>query len=115
MGQGMTEMKTYTDGLAGARRRSRARARLLDKGKKLKPTRSITFESPAEMVRMLLDARRKVVSDEHGAPFVIHSEEQLVEYTAELERLTSIESPSASEIDAINLLSFLIEKYEDEH
>jgi HTH-type transcriptional regulator/antitoxin HigA len=58
--------------------------------------------NPAEMI-------------EHGAPHVIHSEEELVGYTAELERLTSIENPSASEIDAIELLSFLIEKYEDEH
>jgi HTH-type transcriptional regulator / antitoxin HigA len=58
--------------------------------------------NPAEMI-------------EHGAPHVIHSEEELVGYTAELERLTSIASPSASEIDAIELLSFLIEKYEDEH
>ena len=51
-------MKIHTDGLGGARRRSLARAWLLDKGKKLKPTCSITFESPAEMARMLSEARR---------------------------------------------------------
>jgi hypothetical protein len=52
----MTEMKIYSDGLAGARRRSLARARMLDKSKKLKPVRSVTFESPAEMARMLSEA-----------------------------------------------------------
>jgi hypothetical protein len=45
-------MRIYTDGLEGARRRSLARARLLDKGKKLKPTRSITFESPTEAIHV---------------------------------------------------------------
>jgi predicted transcriptional regulator len=67
----MTEMKIHTDGLEGARRRSLARARMLDKGKKLKPMRSITFESPAEMARMLSEARRKVVNAVREQPMTV--------------------------------------------
>jgi HTH-type transcriptional regulator/antitoxin HigA len=61
--------------------------------------------NPAEMAEMI----------EHGAPHIIHSEEELVGYTAVLEKLTSIDRPSDSEIAVIELLSLLIEKYEDEH
>jgi predicted transcriptional regulator len=67
----MTEVKIHTDGLEGARRRSLVRARMLDRGKKLKPTCSITFESPAEMARMLSEARRKVVSAVRQQPMTV--------------------------------------------
>jgi HTH-type transcriptional regulator/antitoxin HigA len=52
---------------------------------------------------------------EKGAPRVIHSEEELVQYTEILERLTSLEHPSAAEIDAIELLTLLVTTYEEEH
>jgi HTH-type transcriptional regulator/antitoxin HigA len=58
--------------------------------------------NPAEMI-------------ERGAPRVIHSEDELAEYTAVLEKLTLVDHPSPSEIEAIELLSLLIEKFEDEH
>jgi HTH-type transcriptional regulator/antitoxin HigA len=58
--------------------------------------------NPAEMI-------------EKGAPHVIHSEEELAQYTDALERLTSIEAPTRSEIEAIELLTLLITSYEDEH
>jgi HTH-type transcriptional regulator/antitoxin HigA len=50
-----------------------------------------------------------------GAFHVIHSDSELARYTSQLMRLTSIEDPSDAEIDAIELLSVLIEKYENEH
>ena len=51
----------------------------------------------------------------HGAPRVIHSDEELEEYTAALFQLTALESPSPSELEAIELLTLLIERYEQEH
>jgi len=51
----------------------------------------------------------------HGAPRVIHNDAELEAYTAALFRLTALESPSASEIEAIELLTLLIERYEAEH
>jgi HTH-type transcriptional regulator / antitoxin HigA len=50
-----------------------------------------------------------------GAPRIIHNDEELVEYTDALFRLTALESPSPSELDAIELLTLLIESYEREH
>jgi predicted transcriptional regulator len=52
-------MKTriYTDGLEGFKKRALARARLMDAGLPFPPSRGITFESPAEMVRLLTPAR----------------------------------------------------------
>jgi len=50
-----------------------------------------------------------------GAPRVIHSEEELEEYTAALFRLTALENPSADELEAIELLSLLVESYERAH
>jgi HTH-type transcriptional regulator / antitoxin HigA len=50
-----------------------------------------------------------------GAPRIIHNDEELAEYTDALFRLTALESPSPSELDAIELLTLLIESYEREH
>jgi HTH-type transcriptional regulator/antitoxin HigA len=50
-----------------------------------------------------------------GAPRVIHNDEELAEYTDALFRLTELENPSSAEIDAIELLTLLIERYEREH
>jgi len=49
--------KIYTDGLEGFKKRALARARLMDAGLPFPPSRGITFESPAEMVRLLSPAR----------------------------------------------------------
>ncbi|MFZ0395668.1 MAG: hypothetical protein WCF17_19030 [Terracidiphilus sp.] len=51
---------------------------------------------------------------ERGAPRMIHNDLELEEYTAALFRLTSIEEPSSSELEAIELLTLLIERYEQE-
>jgi HTH-type transcriptional regulator/antitoxin HigA len=51
----------------------------------------------------------------HGAPRVIHNDEELAAYTAALFQLTALESPSASETEAIELLTLLVERYEQKH
>jgi HTH-type transcriptional regulator/antitoxin HigA len=47
-----------------------------------------------------------------GAPHVIHSDEQLAEYTAALFDLTAKSDPTPEEDEAIELLSLLIDRYE---
>lgn len=51
----------------------------------------------------------------HGAPHVIHNDAELEMYTDALFRLTALESPSSSEVEAIELLTLLVESYEQEH
>ncbi|MBZ5689857.1 MAG: helix-turn-helix domain-containing protein [Acidobacteriia bacterium] len=63
---------------------------------------STVLANPAEMIA-------------HGAPHVIHNDAELEMYTDALFRLTSLESPSSSEIEAIELLTLLVERYEKEH
>ena len=58
--------------------------------------------NPAEMI-------------EHGAPHLIRSEEQLEAYTKTLYRLTSLKKPRPSQVEAIELITLLIERYEEEH
>jgi HTH-type transcriptional regulator / antitoxin HigA len=50
-----------------------------------------------------------------GAPRVIHNDAELEMYTDALFRLTALESPSPSEMEAIELLTLLVERYEQEH
>ena len=63
---------------------------------------STTLANPAEMIA-------------HGAPRVIHNDEELEEYTAALFRLTALENPSPAEREAIELLTLLVERYEQEY
>ena len=49
--------KIYTDGFEGLAKRARERARAITEGRAFPPSRGITFESPAEMVRLLTPAR----------------------------------------------------------
>ncbi len=63
---------------------------------------SATLANPAEMIA-------------HGAPRVIHNDEELEEYTAALFRLTALENPSPAEQEAMELLTLLVERYEKEH
>ena len=51
----------------------------------------------------------------HGAPRVIHNDEELEAYTDALFRLTALASPSDTEVEAIELLTLLVERYEQEH
>jgi HTH-type transcriptional regulator/antitoxin HigA len=50
-----------------------------------------------------------------GAPRLIHNDAELETYTEALFKLTALENPSTAEMDAIELLSLLVERYEDEH
>ena len=63
------------------------------------------------MATMLANPAKMI---ERGAPRLIHTDEELERYTSELFRLTEIEKPSAFELEAIELLGMLIEKYESE-
>ena len=60
---------------------------------------SKTLADPVEMIR-------------RGAPRLIRSDEELAEYTRTLLGLTAKSKPTAAEQEAINLLTFLIERYE---
>jgi HTH-type transcriptional regulator/antitoxin HigA len=63
---------------------------------------STVLANPAEMIA-------------HGAPRVIHNDAELEAYTDALFQLTALENPSASETEAIELLTLLVEQYEREH
>jgi len=63
---------------------------------------STALANPAEMIRK-------------GAPHVIHSDEELTEYTKALFELTAKSEPTPEEEKAIELLTLLIERYETEH
>ncbi len=62
---------------------------------------STGLANPAEMIA-------------RGAPRVIQNDRELDAYTEALFRLTSLESPSPSEEQAIELLTLLVERYEQE-
>lgn len=51
----------------------------------------------------------------NGAPRVIHNEAELEAYTDALFKLTALENPSRDEVEAIELLTLLVERYEQEH
>lgn len=47
-----------------------------------------------------------------GAPHLIHDDRELDAYTSALFELTALENPSPDEVDAMELLTLLIERYE---
>lgn len=49
---------------------------------------------------------------ERGAPHVIHNDDELATYTDQLFALTALETPSLSQVQAIELLSLLVQTYE---
>ena len=49
---------------------------------------------------------------QRGAPRLIRNDDELERYTEALFELTALDHPNAAEIDAINLLSLLVETYE---
>jgi HTH-type transcriptional regulator / antitoxin HigA len=50
-----------------------------------------------------------------GAPRVIHSDRELAAYTEALVQLTALENPSVPEAQAIELLTLLVDQYEQAH
>jgi len=63
---------------------------------------SSVLANPAEMIA-------------HGAPRVIHNDNELEAYTDALFQLTALGNPSRAEMEAIELLTLLVERYEQEH
>jgi HTH-type transcriptional regulator / antitoxin HigA len=50
-----------------------------------------------------------------GAPRIIHNDRELAMYTEALFQITSLESPSRAEAEAIELLTLLVDRYEQSH
>jgi HTH-type transcriptional regulator / antitoxin HigA len=63
---------------------------------------STALANPAEMIA-------------HGAPRVIHNDDELEAYTDALFQLTALDNPSRAQMEAIELLTLLVERYEQEH
>ena len=63
---------------------------------------STVLANPAEMIA-------------RGAPRVIHNDDELEVYTDALFQLTALDNPSRAEMEAIELLTLLVERYEQEH
>ena len=63
---------------------------------------STVLANPTEMIRQ-------------GAPRLIHSDEELAEYTRTLFELTAKADPTPDEEEAIELMTLLVERYEQEH
>jgi HTH-type transcriptional regulator / antitoxin HigA len=63
---------------------------------------STILANPAEMIKK-------------GAPHIIHSDEELVEYTKALFELTAESDPTPEQEEAIELLTLLIEHYQSKH
>ena len=62
------------------------------------------------MTTALADPAKMIAN---GAPHVIHNDEELEAYTNALFRLTARGNPSRAEQEAIELLTLLIERYEE--
>ena len=51
----------------------------------------------------------------HGAPRLIQNDHELAAYTKALFELTALENPSRSQVEAIELLTLLVDNYERRH
>jgi HTH-type transcriptional regulator / antitoxin HigA len=69
-------------------------------------------ETEGRMATVLANPAKMI---ERGAPHLIHSEEQLEAYTKTLFQLTALAKPTPSQVEAIELLTLLVERYEAEH
>jgi len=65
-----------------------------------------------EMATVLANPAKMI---ERGAPHLIRSEEQLAAYTKALYLLTAEPHPTLAQVEAIELLTLLIERYEEEN
>ena len=52
---------------------------------------------------------------ERGAPRIIHNDAELEQYTEALFNLTALENPTPPQQEAIELLTLLVERYEQTH
>jgi HTH-type transcriptional regulator/antitoxin HigA len=65
-----------------------------------------------KMTTLLADPAKMIAK---GAPHVTHNDKELEVYTNALFQLTALEKPSSAQAEAIELLTLLIELYEQEH
>jgi HTH-type transcriptional regulator/antitoxin HigA len=63
---------------------------------------SASLANPVEMI-------------ERGAPRIIHNDSELEQYTEALFNLTALENPTTAQQEAIELLTLLVERYEEIH
>ena len=70
------------------------------------------IESLEKMSTVLANPAKMIAK---GAPRVIHNDAELEAYTEALFQLTALKNPSPSEEEAIELLTLLVERYEQEH
>jgi HTH-type transcriptional regulator/antitoxin HigA len=52
---------------------------------------------------------------ERGAPRLIHNDSELEQYTEALFNLTALENPTPAQQEAVELLTLLVERYEETH
>jgi HTH-type transcriptional regulator / antitoxin HigA len=71
-------------------------------GQEVRDEMKTSLANPAELIAQ-------------GAPRVIHNDRELAEYTDALFKLTALRNPSPSESKAIELLTLLVEQYEQSH
>jgi HTH-type transcriptional regulator/antitoxin HigA len=64
-------------------------------------------------MRKLLSNPAEMIA--HGAPRLIHNDQELSAYTEALFELTALDNPSRSQVEAIDLLTLLIDNYERTH
>jgi HTH-type transcriptional regulator/antitoxin HigA len=64
------------------------------------------------MRRVLADPAEMIA---HGAPRLINNDKELAVYTEALFELTALDKPSRSQVEAIELLTLLVENYERRH
>lgn len=65
------KLKIYTDGFEGFAQRSIARAKKLDRGEPIEPSRGLTFESPKQMFEVLTVQRLRVVEVARTKPYSV--------------------------------------------
>lgn len=65
------KMKVLTDGFEGFKTRSLERARRMDRGERIEPETSITFESPMEMFEVLTPQRIRLCIAARKRPYSV--------------------------------------------
>lgn len=65
------DLTIHTDGFEGFAKRSLERAKKIDQGKRIAPSRALTFESPMQMFEVLTVQRLRVVEMARTKPYSV--------------------------------------------
>ena len=65
------KLTIHTDGFEGWTKRSLERARKMDRGERIAPSRAITFESPISMLEVLTAERMRMVEVARQQPYTM--------------------------------------------